>query len=464
MGILDLMLIISVLVLFGFYLYKKPLKKRWSYYLLTVTLLGLLVQLIFGFVRWQMYGWYFLFLLLFFMVFLTQVKEIIRSHPIRLMVLTVTILVLFLSLATVFAFPVYELPKPTGDYDVGTTTYQIAEPSREEPYNEEEPYRRFKTQVWYPTDQTQGYEKAKWIEDGLVVARSLAKDNGLPSFVLDHIIELESNSYKDAPLSDALATYPVVVISHGWRGFRNLHTDFAEELASHGFVVFSIDHTYGSVAVVFEDDVAYLNLDALPEADTEEEFLNNANLLVNTYAGDVVATLDFIETLHNTSSTIFEGRLDLDNIGLMGHSTGGGADTVVALEDPRVASLLGLDAWVEPIKEETLNTNLNIPSLFLRSGTWETGDNNPNLYRLVEESQVGSYLYQIDGTTHFDFAMVYMYSPLTKYIGFTGSVESAYLTSMLRTMMVDFFEDTLKQGGDGDISMGAWDEVVKVTP
>jgi len=452
MGIFDLFLMLGVLVLYGLFFYKKIISRRQTSILLIGTIFFIGSHLVFGFIRWQLYTFYVLFTILFLYQSIELVGQKLVHSRIRLTLMITTSIFLVLSFLLVAVFPVYQVPETTGTFEVGTKTYELQDESREELYSNEVDIRRFIVQTHYPIDTSTGYQKAKWIEDGRDVSRALAEDNGLPFFVLDHIVEIDSNSYLDAPLSEASSTYPVVVISHGWRGFRNLHTDLAEELASHGFVVFSIDHTYGSVATVFEEETVYLNLDALPETNTRQAFLEHANRLVNTYASDVVSTLDFLEELNvGERDSVFDGRLDLDRIGLMGHSTGGGADVQVALEDERVRSVLGLDAWVEPLDDETIALGLDVPSLFLRSGTWEEGDNNPPLYEIINESSTLSKLYQIDGTTHFDFAMVYMYSPLTKYIGLTGAVESERLTSLLREIMLDFFDESLL-GSDLDLS------------
>lgn len=463
MGIFDYVLVLSILILYGAFLFRRSISKKQGVMLLSIMLLLAILHLTFGFVRWQLYASYALYVILFIYVFIENIIQKLILDRVRVLLMVASTVILLFSLSVLAAFPVYQVPEVTGSFKVGTMTYDLQDDMREELYSDDVDVRRFKVQVFYPVDTIEGYQRAKWIEDGKEVARALARDNGLPFFVLDHIVEIDANSYIDAPISEEKATYPVVVISHGWRGFRNLHTDFAEELASYGFIVFTIDHTYGSVATVFEDDVAYLNLDALPDVESEEAFLENANRLVNTYAADVVSTIDFIEDLHEgIRDSMFEGRIALDHIGLMGHSTGGGADVAVALQDDRISSVLGLDAWVEPLKEDTIARELHIPSVFLRSESWEEGDNNPSLYQLVKESNSYSKIYQIDGTTHFDFAMVYMYSPLTKYIGFTGSIESSELTSMLREIMVDFFDETLKQE-EMDISeYDRFDEVVLV--
>ncbi|MDX9692425.1 MAG: dienelactone hydrolase family protein [Acholeplasmataceae bacterium] len=378
--------------------------------------------------------------------------------------ITIVLLSSFISvhIISIIVFPVYDVPTPKGEYLIGTESFIIEDESRLELYTDDAmDYRRFKVQFWYPAASVTGYERLPWLEDGVTVARGLAKDIGLPFFVLDHTAHILSNAYENAPLSEVSSTYPVVIISHGWRGFRNLHTDFAEELASYGYVVVGIDHTYGSVATVFsDDDVAYLNRDALPDRETTSDFLMYANQLVSTYASDITSTINYLETINDDlSSSRFKGKIDLTKIGLLGHSTGGGAGTSVALNDTRIDAIIGLDAWVEPISDEDIDKGLLIPSLYIRSETWETGVNNTTLNTLINQSSFQPLLYQIDGTTHYDFTMVYMYSPVTKYIGFSGSIDGKYLNSILKSMMTTFFNNTLKDDEMSEINIDSWKEV-----
>jgi hypothetical protein len=275
-----------------------------------------------------------------------------------------------------------------------------------------------------------------------------------------------SNSYQDAPISESSNDYPIIVISHGWRGFKNLHTDLAEEFASIGYIVISIDHTYGSVATVFsEEEIAYLNLDALPNRDETTDFLLYANTLVNTYAGDITLTLNELEKMNSgVISSQFDGKLDLNNIGLLGHSTGGGAGTAVAINDDRIKALFGMDSWVEPIDDLEIGKGLDIPTVFLRSESWIDGLNNTNLMTLVEDNISNTRLYNIYGTTHYDFSMAYMYSPLTKNLGMTGELDGEYLVSIFKSMMTDFFDQTLKVDNNVGLIIieDNWQEVVKI--
>ncbi|PKK99740.1 MAG: hypothetical protein CVV57_01430 [Tenericutes bacterium HGW-Tenericutes-2] len=461
MIIVELILYSLVLAMFGILLSKRIIKKELLYILLSIVVLALLIHWIFFSVRWQLYIFYLVYLSLGIIVYLNRILNINFKILLKRIIISLLSIFIIIFCAVLFVFPMYEIPKPTGDYLIGTESFIIVDENRNEIYTEYlNDYRRIKIQLWYPADTTDGYDQVPWLEDGLIVARGLSKDIGLPLFVLDNTAYIMSNSYHQAPISNSLDSYPIVIISHGWRGFRNLHTDFAEELASLGYIVIGIDHTYGSVATVFDsNDIAYLNSDALPNRESTPDFLVYANRLVSTYAADIQTTIHYLEDLNENTTSQFNNKLDLTKIGLLGHSTGGGADVMVALNDDRIDSVLGMDAWVEPIDLEDIEKGLSIPSLFIRSETWETGINNISLNILIENSSVTSLLYQIDGTTHFDFTMVYMYSPLTPYIGFSGSIDSDYLTSILKEMMTTFFNQTLKNESNSVIDPDLWDEV-----
>ncbi len=410
-----------------------------------IIIIAVLAHMIFGKSRWQYYPIYLLaFLSVTLMLYVSFPSVNISRNLYRFFSISFIILSLT-SIVFLLALPMEKLPKPRGKYLIGTKIYDLIDDSRSEIYSQNlNESRKIKIQVWYPADKVDGYKKAKWIGDGTILTRHLAKNMHMPFFMLDHTSLIDSNSYKDAPLSDHLDSYPLVLISHGWLGFRELHTDFGEELASNGYIGVSIDHTYGSQAVKFKDgSVAYLNPQALSGRGSSANFSNSSKRLVKTFGEDVISVINEMEDL-NKYDRDFKSKLDLNRIGLLGHSTGGGGDVYVSLKDPRVKALLGLDAWVEPIEKLLLNKSLSIPSLFLRSSQWERGPNNRPLNALVEKSQ-DSTLIQIDKATHVDFSMAYMYSPLTKLVGFTGRLEGRQASEIQRDLILSFFDENLKE-------------------
>lgn len=408
--------------------------------------------------RWQLYPLYILILIYIIigvLVIMGRFKEYtFITHPkIKTVVIVLSIITLVITLILAIILPVYNISKPTGKYEIGTLTYEVTDPYTKAIYSENtDKNRRIKIQIWYPAENTKGYSRVPWLEDGVPVAKGVSKVMGLPHFLLTHTALVKSNSYKGAPIKEIQEKYPVVIVSHGWTGFRNLHTDVEEMLASNGYVVIGIDHTFGSAAVVFEDrEVNYFNQKALPNGDVPN-FLDYGNTLIKTYERDIILTLDKVEQFQlGKDESIFKGKLDTSNVGLLGHSTGGGASVLAALRDERVKAVMGLDAWVEPINKDELQSGLNIQGLFLRSGQWEQGPNNSNLGFLLDNSNVKGEAYQLNGTTHLDFSMMYMYSPLIKYFNFSGKLDGREGASIQQDFELNYFNKYLKGNSDIDI-------------
>ncbi|MFH5835846.1 alpha/beta hydrolase family protein [Proteiniclasticum sp. C24MP] len=419
------------------------LLEKWKIIGLLLILL-LVLQLFIMKPRWQLYPLYLTIALYFILSALHHWRGVeIGARGGRWMI-GMGLFLIILSIISLVSFPKDALPLPTGPFAIGTRIYDLEDRSRAEHYTEEaEDFRRIKYQIWYPAEETTGYEKARWITEGTVLTRQLASSFRFPFFMLDHTADMKSNSYLSAPLSEERESYPVVIISHGWQGFRELHTDFAEELASNGFIAVSIDHTYGSQAVRLPDGtVAYLDPDALPGEYGEERFAEASNLLVTTYGEDVISVLNDLEK-RNSEDETFRNRMDLSSIGVMGHSTGGGGDVHAALKDDRIKALLGLDAWVNPLDKEVLSQGLSIPALFIRSEQWSQGPNNVALGALLYASEKGTFL-QMNKTNHVDFSMAYMYSPLAKYVGFSGDMGGREAISLQKKLLLEFFDASLR--------------------
>jgi len=111
-------------------------------------LLGLLavviIHIFMGFPRWQLIPLY--------LGVIATIIVVLRPSSKRIMVPSSIIGVLSgLTLALLWAFPVYPMPEPGGDYLIGTQSFILDDQDREELYDSEVDNRRFKIQIWYPT-------------------------------------------------------------------------------------------------------------------------------------------------------------------------------------------------------------------------------------------------------------------------------------------------------------------------
>lgn len=150
------------------------------------------------------------------------------------------------------------------------------------------------------------------------------------------------------------ARYPVLVLSPS--GFPPLLlAAIAEELASHGYVVVRVNHTYETPVTVFADGrTVAVNPDALagvlgPQAGPYQERFRQRAAVCDYKAVDLASVADWLERLPADVAGLLGGRLDLDRLGGFGHSFGGNAALEWCRNDRRCRAAANLDGalWTE---------------------------------------------------------------------------------------------------------------------
>ncbi len=372
------------------------------------------------------------------------------------------------------AMPPRNLPEPTGPFAVGSVVYDISDPDRAESYapirGDTPGPRTIRLQLWYPTDEQRNTRRMlRWIPEGRRQIRAIVNTHGFPGFIWNHTGFMAANSIEGAhpAISPEGERFPVIIISHGWEGYRGLHVDVAEELASHGYLVAAADHSYGAAAVVLEDGrIIQSGDDILPLRENSPDFPRLSSRLVQTFADDNRFILDHLMDIQAGSEPgglqhriSLAGKLDLSRIGLLGHSTGGGAMVRLAIDYrreleaageqstdyPSIQALVGLDAWVEPVGRPDLESGeYELPSLFLRSAQWEGGINDGYLMPFVSALESPVELYQIENITHQQFTTLYMYAPVVQWLGMIGSVKPQVFMEYQRQQIRAYFDHRLK--------------------
>ena len=162
-------------------------------------------------------------------------------------------------------------------------------------------------EVWYPASDSAADSPTE-----LLFMQQFIPDvvqDALGEFSLP---EVDTRAVRDAPLRVPESPYPVVVFSHGFGGFRLQSVDFATHLASRGYVVVAADHPGRSLGAVlpclFTPVLEGCDLEAWGGEDTAPEQID--------------AILDWLPTATADGGPL-AGALDLDHVGLSGHSAGG---------------------------------------------------------------------------------------------------------------------------------------------
>ncbi len=397
--------------------------------------------------RWQLVPAYLLAISFFLLAIVRRRREPESKKGTNWTFKGLALLAFAVAIGLPVLLPVPRLNAPDGSYPVGTTTLELVDTKRVDPYAPEpDQPRRTLLQIWYPAEGAPGLHHAPWMEAAEIVAPAVANWINLPSFFLDHLALSRSPALQDARVYPASDRYPIVLFSHGYGGFRAQNTNQAIYLASHGFIVAAVEHTYGAVVTVFPDgEVAYHNPDTLPDGLSELEDLAATRRLGDQWAGDLAYALDTLTSLdQGGEGDLFTNRLDLENIGVMGHSTGGGAAIEFCQHDPRCASVLTMDPYLKPVSEQTLETGLAVPALHLFSERWSSGENQQAFSRFATQAANNTWTGSIAGTAHYDFTDLPLLTPLASMIGLKGPIPGPRVVEIINAYTLAFFDFTLK--------------------
>lgn len=437
--------ILSASLLIRFY---KRDTLRWLNLLPLFNLLVFAYHLFLEGIRWQMIPIYLLSLWLipFALIRIHQPQKQPKNKW------TITgLIVLALSTGLAVLLPVPVLPLPGGPYPVGTQTFYWVDESRMEVFSSEsgEVYanppqkaRGVMVQVWYPAVVDSGESLAPYLPDGSRDAKAIAKTFGLPEFFLTHLALAKTNAPQDAKLATCFEQWPILIFSHGWQGMRYQSTVQMENLASHGYIVFAPEHAFGAVISVYPDGSAIVNNPGiLPDNSSDEAYQQAALILGDSWVGDLEFTLDQIDRLQSGQiPSILKGHLNTSEIGLFGHSTGGGAALQTCAVDPRCKAVLAEDPWLVPYNRSLPSEGVSQPALLIFSETWKNQRNLPLLESFWNALPEGTPRLTLRGTQHFDFTDIPLYSPLTSVLGLKGPIPAREEFPLINDFLVGFFD------------------------
>jgi dienelactone hydrolase len=222
---------------------------------------------------------------------------------------------------------------PTGRTAVGTTSLYLKDTSRPDPWVPSAGARELMVSLFYPAASARGRE-ARYMTPAESAA--MLADSGLTDVPADLLSRTRTNSVEGARPAGRPHSLPLVVLSPGYTKPRATLTALAEDLASHGYVVVVVGHTYENHGTSFPDGrfatCASCEVDHLPE------FWQK---LARGRAADVSFVLDELTGRHPA----WRGArlVDRSRIAMGGHSAGGGSTTGAMVADPRIRAGFDVD-------------------------------------------------------------------------------------------------------------------------
>ena len=456
-----------------------PAKKRpsWTNFFPGIAILLILIHLVVEGYRWQMVPAYTLAILLFILSIPRLLgKKIIPPTGLGRRILSAIgiaagFMVFVVAAALPALFPVFQMPEPTGPYAVGTTSFAFTDDSRPEIFTPDpEDKRLVYIQVWYPAQSTTDSTPAPmWIDPEKItsVLANTFLPPFMPDYLFDHLALLESNSYLNVPLAEQETAFPILVFSHGHaEGFFAQNMVQMEELASHGYVIFSVGHAYES-AIVFDAQGRTISMSETQitafnkESEETNELFQHAfyatgdeqleaartwlaaspvaQQSIQIWTQDMQFALTQIELMNRGQvNSPFAGHLDTARIGVFGQSFGGATAFQVCAIDSRCQASINMDGtqW------GTLVDNpLQTPFLMMYN---ETND-RANDWAL-DNSPAHGYSIRVNGASHINFTDFNLISSVFKHpqVGILGNIDSQQMERIMNAYTLAFFDQTLR--------------------
>jgi len=228
------------------------------------------------------------------------------------------------------------VPSPTGSNRVGTQLVDLVDATRSDPYLANGVKRELLVRFWYPAAVGKNCTPAEYTSPG--IWNYLAQLEKVPA------PQVKTNSCRDATL--ATGKHPVVVFTHGYTGTFTDYTFLFEDLASRGYVVASVNHTYEATAVEFPDGRLVKSMVGNHFAHTLQLDDKSTWFAVAARVSDLKFVMDELQRMNSSRNGPFTDKLDLSHVALAGHSLGGVTALLGSEMEPRFSAALSIDGVI----------------------------------------------------------------------------------------------------------------------
>lgn len=328
------------------------------------------------------------------------------------------LLTLFIATAPALIFPQYKPLEVTGKYSINSIQFTFIDKNRVETYSDKNENRKVNVEIWYPENTDE--------------------------------------------------VFPLIVFSHGSFGIKSSNLSLYRELASHGYIVCSLDHPYHSFWTKDKDgQVTFLSMEFMNELqreDAKKDKLQSYDYYqkwMNIRMDDINFVIDTIlEQASSEDNEVFS-LVDTKRIGVAGHSLGGSAalgigrqrrdiSAVIALESPFLYDITGVEQGEFIFTDEIYPIpvlNIYSDSSWSHLNEWSQYAKN---YDLVSNTQANSFNVYITGLRHLSLTDLSLTSPtLVRFLDGEASDKTSYEGLMLiNKICLEFLNQFLKSQGE----------------
>ncbi|APA15689.1 hypothetical protein sscle_15g104590 [Sclerotinia sclerotiorum 1980 UF-70] len=378
--------------------------------------------------------------------------------------ITMKLSLIFLNLSHA-VYGLIQAPPLPGSHALGTTVFQATDSSTS---------RGLMLSLFYPTSaqNTSNYTFAPSFP--VATALHLAETYSLPPTTLQGF---SSRSYNAAPIllsNSNTFDFPVLLFSPGYGNTRLIYTTIAENIASLGYLVITVDHPFDVDFIEYTngttatwDDVDFdNNTQAIPYVDAR---VKDLQFVLNSLSNSSFTAQ--IPGISNSSpKSIGYGKsqqtFQTKKIGAFGHSLGGASSFSAAGVDSRFSCVINLDGQ---LFGDVIQTGLKTPFMIMANELhYRTEERDASWYDFWANSvKLGGWKrdVRVNGTTHGSYTDLAVWAGVLGLGGFEdllGTIQGQRMLEIESEFVGNFFGKWLK-GKTGKVLDGpskAWPEVV----
>jgi predicted dienelactone hydrolase len=304
--------------------------------------------------------------------------------------------------------------------------------------------------IWYPsviTPARQPYFPADW-------RAAVERQRGtlISTFLTRDLSRVRTNSQVEGELAAKPGRFPLVIFRPGLAAPTLSYSALAEELASHGYVVVGFDAPYRTSVVVLPDAriVERTKQNDVERQPAEQQEAAALRLQLG-WSSNISFVIDQLAALDRDATSPFHERLDLQRIGVFGHSLGGATAAQFCHDDARCKAGIDIDG---ALRGAVIRRGLSQPFLLLTAdhrgeAPRDTARIEADLRAVYAANPADKSSLVINGASHFAFSDdgALLKSPLLRAafhgLGITG-LEGSRQLDLTRQIVRAFFDVHLK--------------------
>ncbi len=319
-----------------------------------------------------------------------------------------------------------KLIKPTGPYSIGTVIYEWTDTTRTIKLSENvTEKRKLIAQIWYPSENNKNGTLAPY--------SAVSKDYR----------QVMTNAFQRANFNSSISESNIIFISPGRGTERYMYTTIVEDLVSHGYTIVAVDmpqigYTIYSDGFIIKPSKEYKPPRGMMAGPYEkvDTFFEQPTKVGYEDLKFVFSKLKDLNTYDPNNR--FTNRLNIETIGIFGHSLGGRIAGEFTNRTPAVKAYASMEGI--PPRKIRYKGMLDIPVMMLcSSGTWPYA--KENYFSLINNRKQPVYMVELPKFDHNSVTdNPYIFPEIFKF-----EIDAVEALKTTRKILLSYFDGILKK-------------------